>query len=267
MNDRPAKSGTARKKRRLLLLAGTFEARQVARWLAERAGDQFEATASLAGVTDDPKPYPITTRTGGFGGSDGLRDYLIAHRIDAVVDATHPFAAQMSAHATCACSAANVALIRLERPPWYPRDGDAWTSIPCLASSKRLIADGEHVLLATGSGSVGDGVALAERLPGAQLTLRAVVRPAANLPDNLRLLIARPPFSENNERALFQELGITRLVTKNAGGRAGETKLEAARALGLPVAMIARPPRPSGPAHICETVTDVGAALNAFASG
>src|ERR1700710_1527222 len=112
---------------RVLILGGTSEARGLAELVA-RSPD-IRAMLSLAGRTRTPHPQPIATRIGGFGGIDGLCDYLQAERIDRVVDATHPFAAQMSRHAAAACARAGIPLLILSRPPWQQQPGDVWTEV------------------------------------------------------------------------------------------------------------------------------------------
>lgn len=222
----------------LLLLAGTAEARQIAERLA---AEGHAAIASLAGATQRPRAMAVPTRVGGFGGDDGLTRYLHDVGITSVLDATHPFAARISERAARICAGLGLPHCQVLRPEWQPGPGDDWTRITCEQDAARHIPPGATVFLATGRQGLSGFANLARR----RLICRVVDPPAAPFPfEHGEFLVARPPFLPEAERALFERLKIDWLVVKNAGGAASRAKLDAARALGLPVAMIERPPPP-----------------------
>ena len=225
---------------RILILGGTGEARRLAGALAGR----HAVITSLAGRTAAPAALPGAVRTGGFGGADGLAAYLRAEAIDCLVDATHPYAARMGRNAAAAAAAAGVPLIRLERPAWVPRPGDDWhyfDSVSDLAA--RLPGLGTHALVTLG----GADLAPFRGVRGIRLTVRAIAPPEA-LAEGPRvaILLARGPFDFAEEHALLFARGIDVVVSRNAGGEATRAKIDAARELGLKVAMLARPTRPGG---------------------
>lgn len=225
----------------------------LARRLAARP--ELDATLSLAGRTTAPMLPPIPYRVGGFGGAEGLAAWLREHRIGALVDATHPFAAQMSRHAAAASLSAGVPLLALTRPPWTPAPGDRWTEVPdAEAAAGALGAAPRRVFLTVGRLSL----PAFEAAPQHRYLARTIDRPdpAPRLP-HLDLVQERGPFSADRERALMEGWGAQVLVTKNSGGEATRGKLDAARALGLPVIAIARPLRPA-----VETVHDACAVLD-----
>lgn len=225
---------------RVLLLGGTTEANALASALAE-AG--IDATYSYAGRTATPPPQPIPTRTGGFGGIDGLADYLRAQAITHVIDATHPFAAQMGANAAAVCTLTGRPLLRLERPAWAAGPGDRWTHVPDVeAAAAALPAERAVVFLAIGRQRL-DAFA---GQPQHRYILRLVDPPEAPLPlPDAEAIIARGPFTEAADRALMQDHGVQVVVAKNAGGQGAEAKLAASRALRIPVILIDRPARPA----------------------
>lgn len=222
----------------LLLLAGTAEAQQVAMGLA---AEGRAAVASLAGATRAPRATGLPTRIGGFGGAAGFLRYLEEAGITAVLDATHPFAVPISERTARLCTGAGLPYCQLLRAEWLPGAGDRWTMIAAEEEAAAHIPEGATVFLATGR----QGLARFANLAGRRLICRVVDPPEVPFPfDGGTYLVGRPPFSVADEMALFTRLGIDWLVVKNAGGAASESKLAAARALGLPVAMIARPPQP-----------------------
>jgi precorrin-6A/cobalt-precorrin-6A reductase len=233
----------------VLLLAGTAEARTLA---AEIAGlDGLEVTASLAGVTRQPESYPVPVRIGGFGGVPGLIEWLEQHRPAAVIDATHPYATQMQAHAVNACTLVGTPRLRLLRPAWPARTG--WTHVPDLAAAAQALPSGARVLLTTGRKDIAPFAAR----PDVQFVLRTI-EPLSDLPAHITSLIARPPFTPNQEREAFTQHGITHLVTKNAGGT-GTAKLDAADSLSIRTIVVDRPPTPPG--SVAETVAEAVAWL------
>ncbi len=202
----------------------------------------LQGIVSFAGRVDRPKRQPLPQRIGGFGGSDGLLDYLRAEKITHVIDATHPFAAQMSRNAVAACAKAGVPLIALTRAPWTAQRGDDWTQVPNIAGAvAALDQPAKRVMLAVGR------MHLAEFAPNPQhfYLLRLVDPPkdAPPFPEH-HVLVSRGPFTEADDRALMQGHGIEMVVSKNAGGTGAYAKIAAARALGLPVIMIDRPELP-----------------------
>ncbi|WP_370254102.1 cobalt-precorrin-6A reductase [Nioella sp.] len=225
---------------RILLLGGTTEATTLARLLAEAGAD---AIFSYAGRTDKPMAQPLPTRVGGFGGIPGLVDYLRAEGITHVVDATHPFAAQMSTNAVHACAEAGVALTGLERPGWIEGEGDRWAHVADMGGAvAALPSEGARVFLAIGKQHVADFAAK----PGNFYLLRLVDPPKDALPlPDAEAVIARGPFDVAGDRALMERHRITHVVAKNGGGAGARAKLDAARVLGLPVILIDRPHVPA----------------------
>ena len=236
---------------RLLLLGGTREAVELTRALAGNPG--IETTYSLAGRTRRPASVPVPVRTGGFGGPDGLAAYLRDEKIDLVVDATHPYSATMSAHAALACERASAPRLVLHRPPWTPDLRDRWVDVPDAERAARALpALGKRALLTVGSRELAPYV----REKAVAFVVRAVEPPAIALdPARFEVVLARGPFDFRAECHLLESRAIDVVVSKNSGGTAAHAKLEAARALGLPVVMIARPPPPPG-----ERVESVAAA-------
>lgn len=239
---------------RVLILGGTTEGSALARALAGDA--RFQPVLSLAGVTRAPRPQPIPTRIGGFGGAEGLAAYLRAEGIGAVVDATHPFAAAMTANAAGAAARSGTPLLRLHRPAWTAGPGDRWTEVPGMAEAARALGPApRRVLLTVGQKEL----APFRAAPWHHYTLRSVdPPPPESLPPRTVLITATGPFPLEAERALLRERGIEVLVSKNSGGGATAAKLVAARELGLPVILLARPAPPPG----LQTVADTAAALD-----
>lgn len=212
---------------------------------------------SYAGRTEAPMGQPIHMRVGGFGGVEGLRVYLKAEGITHVIDATHPFAAQMSTNAVAACATDGVPLIALERAPWVASEGDQWTHVSDIAAAVGALAGpAKRVFLAIGRQHI-DAFA-AE--PQHHYLLRLVDEPTAPLPFPAEVVVARGPFDVAGDTALMQEHRIDVVVAKNAGGKGAVAKIAAARALGLPVVMIDRPVIP--PRRVVHSVADVMTWLN-----
>lgn len=223
----------------MLLLGGTTEASRLAQALAQAGVD---AVFSYAGRTDAPIAQPLSTRVGGFGGVAGLQAFLQAERISHVVDATHPFAAQMSSNAVQACAAAGVPLLALERPAWRAQGGDVWTHVADIdAAVQALPAEPARVFLAIGKQNLSPFLACSQHW-----YLLRLVDPVLDLPAARgHVVLDRGPFTLQGDRALLQAHGITHIVAKNSGGAGAEAKLVAARELGLPVILIDRPHIPS----------------------
>jgi precorrin-6A/cobalt-precorrin-6A reductase len=218
---------------RVLLLGGTGDALQVARALD--APDVY----SLAGIGSMPAGLNCVVRAGGFGGVQGLQAYMAGERIGLLIDATHPFAAQISANAALACRAAGVPYWALRRAPWQPQAGDDWRIVDDWPQIVAALAPYRRPLFTLGR----EPLAHLDEIPPAQYW---VVRCLETHPGNTRasVLGARGPFTIDGERALFALLGVDVIVTKNSGGSATAAKLEVARERGLPVVMTRRPALP-----------------------
>ena len=242
---------------RILILGGTRDAREAAAALTARG---FAVVTSLAGVTEQPLLPAGELRVGGFGGVDGMSKYLVADAISVVVDATHPFAIRISQNAHDACLRTGVPLLRLERPAWQLAPEDAWTIVSSPEEAAMALPSGARVLLTTGRKD------LAHFFNRADISgiARMIEAPPLDPPPSWRVLRERPPFSVAGEASLLAANGITHLVSKNAGGSATEAKLTAARDAGIPVILIARPPKPQVPA-VAE-VSDLVAAVEGVLS-
>ncbi|MFT6674880.1 MAG: precorrin-6A/cobalt-precorrin-6A reductase [Sulfitobacter sp.] len=239
---------------RVLLLGGTSEASQMAKALAASG---INAVFSYAGRTNAPVPQPLPTRIGGFGGLTGLAQYLRAEAITHVIDATHPFAAGMSRNAFAACAETTTPLIRLERPMWRAQAGDDWTRVDDISALPDALPDTPaRVFLAIGK----QQIALFAAKPQHHYLLRLVDAPEADLPlPDCAVVLARGPFTLDQDLALLRAHHITHIVAKNAGGSGAEAKLHAARHLGLPVILADRPVLPGQ--NITAAVNDVMAWL------
>lgn len=235
---------------RILLLAGTSEARDLAAALVAKG---HSVTASLAGATRAPRDLGCNTRMGGFGGEQGFRDWITQNPVDLVIDATHPFAVNITARSARVCGEMNLPYLQVLREEWSASTGDKWTFIDEPEQSETVIPDNSRVFLATGRQTL-------ERFSGLSscyLFCRQIDPPNGPFPlSNGEFLVGRPPFSVEDEVALFTKLKIDWLVVKNAGGDMSRSKLDAARQMGMPVLMINRAQRPVGP-----KVATVGAAL------
>jgi precorrin-6A/cobalt-precorrin-6A reductase len=239
----------------LLILGGTGEAASLAQAALERFGDKFAVTISLAGRTVRPARLAGQVRIGGFGGAEGLGAYLAAERVDCLIDATHPFAAQISAQAAAACEAAAVPRLVLLRPPWKRHPLDRWVEVADLAGAARALPQlGRRVWLTVGKRDL----AAFAGLPQHHFLVRLVDAPATPPPlASCDILLGRGPFNLVEERRILERHAIEVLVAKASGGAATEAKLVAARERDLPVVMVRRPPPPPG-----ERVADIAAALD-----
>jgi precorrin-6A/cobalt-precorrin-6A reductase len=238
--------------KRILILGGTTEARLLAGRLAGRP--DVVATVSLAGRTTAIIDQKAPTRVGGFGGVAGLAAYLRKEDVDALVDATHPFAEIISAHAVEAAKATGIPLVALRRPAWRPAPGDDWTAVPTMAAAVEAVgAAPRRVFLAIGR----QEIAIVARAPQHFYLIRSIdpIEPPADLV-NMVSVTGRGPFTDAAERALLSAHRIDLVISRNSGGEAGYAKIAAARALRLPVIMVSRPPPPAA-----ETVETVEAAL------
>ena len=201
----------------------------------------LEAVFSYAGRTDSPLAQPLPMRVGGFGGVAGLVDYLRAERIGAVVDATHPFAAQMSRNAMEACGLTDVPLLSLQRAPWVAGAGDKWVHVGSLEAAVAALPDAPaRVFLAIGKQNLAGFAAKPHHY-----LLRLVDAPVVTPLPDCTVVLARGPFEADGDKALMLQHNISHIVAKNAGGAGAEAKLIGARALSLPVILIDRPALPA----------------------
>ncbi|ORV61695.1 cobalt-precorrin-6A reductase [Mycobacterium europaeum] len=222
---------------RVLLLGGTAEGRALAKTLHPHV----DIVSSLAGRVPDPALPVGPVRIGGFGGVEGLQRWLLEEGIDAVIDATHPFAATMTAHAAQACAELRIPHLVLARPAWEP--GDAIVVESDTQAAETVAKEGfSRVFLTTGRSGT-----RAFAGSGAWFLIRAVTEPdPASLPHRHQLLLSRGPYHYDGEVAVLREHRIDALVTKNSGGNMTRAKVDAAAALSIPVVMVARPPLPAG---------------------
>lgn len=235
----------------ILILGGTAEARQLAADL-DAAG--IAVLSSLAGRVFRPALPVGEVRIGGFGGPVGLAEFLRTAGIAAVVDATHPFAARISASAAAAATRTGVPLLRLERPGWRSHpDADGWSWVPDAAAARAAASAARRPFLTTGRQSLPDFLPWADR----DVVARVVDPPEVELPERWTLIQARGPYELAAERALLRQHRVDALVTKDSGGPLTAAKLAAAEELGLPVVVLERPAPPPG---VC-TVTTVAAAV------
>lgn len=233
----------------VLILGGTGEARALAARLVDAGA---VVLSSLAGRVRDPALPAGEVRIGGFGGIAGLTAWLAEHRPMAVVDATHPFAQQISRNAAAAASEAGVPLLALRRPQWRPERGDVWIDVPDIhAAAAEVGTRARRAFLTTGRQDVGAFAAQA----GTWFLIRVVDPPTADLPPHHQLLRSRGPYDIAGERDLIERYRIDHLVTKNSGGSMTSAKLVAARDAGVPVIMVRRPVLPEGVKFV-ESVAD-----------
>jgi precorrin-6A/cobalt-precorrin-6A reductase len=227
--------------KKLLVLGGTADARHLAGKLATKA----DVTLSLAGRTENPVAQGVPVRVGGFGGAQGLAAYLTEHRIDLLIDATHPYAAQISANAAEAAQRTGIPAIALRRPAWERQPDDRWIPVDNAAEAARLLGEPPRkIFLALGR----QELLPFEAAPQHAYLIRSVdpVEPPLAMPDATYIL-ARGPFSETDDLALLETHGIDAIVSKNSGGQATYGKIAAARTLGIEVFLIRRPPLPDMP--------------------
>jgi precorrin-6A/cobalt-precorrin-6A reductase len=227
---------------RALILGGTGDANQLA---AQIARAKIDAIYSYAGRTQIPLGHDVPTRIGGFGGARGLADFIRQAEITHVIDATHPFAAEMSGHAVEACAATRTPLIALERAPWTQGPGDRWVEVPDLGQTLAALPEARaRVFLAIGRQHIAPFAAKPQHV----YTLRFVDAPGEALPfPDAEVIVSRGPFTCEGDLELMRARHIEWLVARNSGGDGARAKIDAARKLGLPVIMIARPQLPDRP--------------------
>ncbi|WP_406005997.1 cobalt-precorrin-6A reductase [Streptomyces sp. NBC_00637] len=233
----------------VLILGGTTEARRLAELLAADAVPGLRVTTSLAGRVAAPRLPPGEVRVGGFGGAEGLAAWLGERRVDALVDATHPFASVIGRNAARAAADARVPLLALRRPGWVPVAGDVWHEAGSLAEAAGLLPSlGRRVFLTTGR----LGLAAFADLDDLWFLVRSVDPPEAPVPSRMEVVLDRGPFTLAGERELLRRHRVDVVVTKDSGGAATAPKLTAARAAGLPVVVVRRPPVPAGVRVVAE---------------
>ncbi|AFZ25487.1 precorrin-6A reductase [Cylindrospermum stagnale PCC 7417] len=237
---------------RVLILGGTGDAAELAARLATIPG--VEAIASLAGRTREPSTPIGNFRIGGFGGVAGLVDYLRGEQIDFLIDATHPFANQISFNAADAAASVGIPRLLLNRPPWEQKHGDIWVKVENVTAAATVLeTQAQRVFLTVGRQELS---AFAD-LKDIWFLMRMIdpPNPDAIVPPGM-LLCDRGPFALDNERAILTQYNIDAIVSKNSGGDATYPKIIAARELGIKVVMINRPAIPPG-----EQVADVESAV------
>lgn len=222
----------------LLILGGTTEANALAKAVSEQG---LNATYSYAGRVDTPRPQPLPTRVGGFGGAEGLACYIRDHGVTHVIDATHPFAAQMSGNAAQACAQTDTPLAALTRPAWAEGEADNWIHVANVDTAvEALSGPAQRVFLAVGRMHLAEFAAQ----PQHHYLLRLVDEPGAVPMPNADVEVSRGPFTVEGDIELMRRHGTELVVSKNAGGSGARAKLDAARQLELPVLMIDRPAVP-----------------------
>ena len=232
----------------VVILGGTAEARQLA---AVLVADGVDVVSSLAGRVRSPSLPRGRVRVGGFGGADGLAEYLRDHQPTALVDATHPFAATMSSNAAQAASRTGTPIVRLERPGWadHPRAG-SWIWVPDTAAARVAADSARRPFLTTGRQSLTAFDPWADR----DVLVRLVDPPSEALPQRWTVILSRGPYSYSGERQILEGHAIDVLLTKDSGGDHTVAKLDAAGDLGIPVVIIARPDPP--PVRLVKTVAE-----------
>jgi precorrin-6A/cobalt-precorrin-6A reductase len=227
---------------RILILGGTSEASALVRLLAGDA--RFSPTFSLAGRTRQPKAQPLPVRSGGFGGVAGLTAWLRREGVAAVVDATHPYAVQISAHAVAACASLAIPLLSILRPPWMRQEADRWIQVDNAEAAAGALGEAPaRVFLSLGRLELAAFAAA----PQHDYIARTIEPPGGGpFPPRIRFVLGRGPFSMDGEAAFLVRERIAIVVSKNSGGEATYAKIAAARGVGLPVVMIGRPAKPAG---------------------
>ena len=228
---------------RVLILGGTLDARELAGLLANRS--DLDVRLSLAGRTASPVEQGVPVVSGGFGGIDGLAAFLREEQIGVLIDATHPFAANISFNAAKAAPLAKTKLLALRRAPWTKVDGDRWFDVPAVDAAVEVLGDAPlSVFVALGRNELAPFI----RAPQHFYLIRSVdpIDPPLDVP-HAEYIVARGPFTAEDDRALFETHGIDIVIAKNSGGPATYSKIEAARMRRIPVVMLQRPKLPDVP--------------------
>lgn len=229
----------------VLILGGTADARKLARLLDEHFGETIRLTISLAGRTKNPDAIAGDVRSGGFGGAEGLTDYLNSNNVACLIDATHPFADTISSHAVEAADKAVVQRLSIVRPVWTLPESLDVTYVTSMrdAADALLSTKSERAFITTGVKNLEALAAVTE-----PFLLIRVIEPSVTLPSlrNARIISGKPPFTLEEERALMTENRIDTLISKESGGQATEAKLLAADELDVKAILIRRPAPPTG---------------------
>ena len=244
----------------VLILGGTTEGRRLAEAL--HRGGRVRVTSSLAGRVAAPRLPPGEVRIGGFGGADGMAAWIRDNAVDAVIDATHPFAERISFNAAEATATTHVPLLALRRPGWVPGAGDDWREVGSLAQAAEAVRGAGRVFLTTGR----MGLSAFASVSDAFFLVRSVDAPEPPFPPHMEVLLDRGPFTLEGEREVLARHRIDVLVTKDSGAAATAPKLVAAREAGVPVVVVRRPPVPAG-VPVTETVDGAARWALAQASG
>ena len=220
--------------KRVLLLGGTGDALRLARSLGPAH------VYSLAGLGRVPGDLQCRVRVGGFGGAQGLAAFIMAERIDLLVDATHPYAAQISANAAIAAEQVGIPCWALRRPAWQAGNGDDWREVGDWAELVEVIGPFRRPFFTLGR----EPLAHLHQIPEHQhWTVRCLdALPSA---ERAEIIGDRGPFNLEAERQLFERLKCDALISKNSGGDSTEPKLQVARERGLPVLLLRRPVLPA----------------------
>ncbi len=239
LGDRDRDMGVTK---RLLILGGTGDAAKLAAQAVNLR--QLEVISTLAGRTTFPAPVASTVRIGGFGGKAGLVEYLRDMKIDLLIDATHPFAAQISQNAAQAASEVGIPWLMLTRPAWAKLPADDWIEVESIEEAVTAIpGTAERIFLTIGRQQLAPFASLTDRW----FLMRSIDPPAPNIPLPAgKLLLDRGPFSLTHERQLLQDYQIQSIVSKNSGGDATYAKVIAAREMSIPIVMVQRPIAPEG---------------------
>lgn len=222
------------KTQKILLLGGTKEAANLAEKLAK---DGHDLISSLAGRTKEPKPIAGKIRVGGFGGATGLANFIREEKIELLIDATHPFAIQISQNAKTATMETGVSFQQIMRPLWQKETGDNWFEVESLELACHAICQNSKVLLALGS----QHLAAFYRRDDVHFVVRMIDKPAEPLPfKQCTLITGKPSLEWKDEKELLQKEAIDQIICRNSGGQGAYAKIIAARKLNIPVILIGR---------------------------
>lgn len=219
---------------KILIFGGTGEARELANRLVELGHD---VTSSLAGRTQAPLLPQGEIRRGGFGGVPQLSTYVTENDFERIIDATHPYAENMSQQLVPAANVADVPLLRLNRPVWERPEGTVWIEVDSANTAIQDLPEHAALFLSLGHKEIRN----IDIWPEIKCLVRLIEKPTNPLPENAELLLARPPYTFESEIALMRKHGITHLLTKNSGGAQTRAKIDAAAALGIVTYMVQRP--------------------------
>ena len=240
--------------KKVLILGGTGDAVKLAARLVNIP--KIEVISSLAGRTKKPSVLVGQVRIGGFGGAEGLANYLQENRIDFLIDATHPCAGQITLNGAIACQLVQISHLMLVRPQWQKLVDDNWIEVETVDAAAQAIPKSiKRVFITSGRQQLEPFLQRSQTYPDTWYLIRSIDPPDIELP-NSKVLLDRGPFSLEQERELLREYQIEAIVSKNSGGAATYAKIIAARELGIPIVMVQRPAMPEG-----EKVTSIEEAI------